>query len=87
MIGFHFEPRLNGKLTEFEFFRTNYDDQQKSFDEFQKHFEQIFGQATKVTKGSDGFNNYEWLLDKVQIIHLVYDRFGLEEHMRIIKME
>jgi len=86
MIGFHFEPGLNGHLSEFEFFRTNYDDQQSSFNEFQKYFVQEFGEPSNTTPGNEGFNNYEWILDYIKIIHLVYDRFGPEEHMRIKNM-
>lgn len=81
MLGFHFGP--NGRLSELEFFRTDYSDQQKSFDEFQKHFVEGFGNPTKTSKGSEGFNDFEWRLGKVQIFHFVYDRFGPEEHMRI----
>ncbi len=81
ILGFHFAP--NGQLNELEFFRTDYSDQQKSFDEFQKHFVDSFGNPTKTSKGNEGFNNYEWNLGKIQIVHFVYDRFGPEEHMRI----
>jgi len=81
MLGFHFQ--LDGELNELEFFRTDYSDPQKSFDEFQKYFVGSFGNPTKTSKGNEGFNNYEWNLGKVQIVHFVYDRFGPEEHMRI----
>ncbi len=87
MIGFHFEPRKNGKLNELEFFRTNYDNQQKSFDEFQYSFTNAFGQPTSITKGDEGFNNYQWRLNDVQIVHYIFDRFGPEEHMRIKKLK
>jgi hypothetical protein len=84
MIGFHFkEP--NNTLSELEFFRMNYDDQKASFEEFQNYFEAAFGKPTSCSDGSEGFNNYQWLLEDVLIIHRVYDRFGIEEHMRIIK--
>ena len=87
MIGFHFEPRSNGQLNELEFFRMNYDNQQKSFDEFQNSFTNAFGQPTSTTKGNEGFNNYQWSLGDVQIVHYVFDRFGPEEHMRIKKLK
>ena len=87
MIGFHFDPRSNGRLNEFEFFRMNYDNQQKSFDEFQNSFTKSFGQPTNTTNGNEGFNNYEWRLNSVQIVHFVFDRFGPEEHMRIKKLK
>ena len=34
-LGFHFEPRKDGKLNELEFFRRSYDDQDASYKEFQ----------------------------------------------------
>lgn len=87
MLGFHFEPRKNGILKELEFFRTDYSNQQKSFDDFQSHFEKSFGKPTSSTKGNEGFNNYEWNFNEVQIVHFVFDRFGPEEHMRIKKLK
>lgn len=87
MLGFHFEPRKNGTLKELEFFRTDYSNQQKSFDDFQSHFEKSFGKPTSSTKGNEGFNNYEWNFNEVQIVHFVFDRFGPEEHMRIKKLK
>jgi hypothetical protein len=87
MLGFHFVPRSNGRLNELEFFRTNYDDQKKSFDEFQMHFVNTFGQPTETAKGNEGNNNFAWQLNNVEIIHYVFDRFGPEEHMRIKKVE
>ena len=86
-IGFHFEPRTNGQLNELEFFRNENMDQQKSFNDFQRCFSQSFGEPTITTKGYDGFNNYEWRLDNIQIVHFVFDRFGPEEHMRIKKLK
>jgi hypothetical protein len=85
MLGFHFDPRSNGRLNELEFFRTNYDDQRKSFEEFQTHFVNVFGQPSETAKGNEGFNNYAWQLNNVQIVHYIFDRFGPEEHMRIKK--
>lgn len=87
MLGFHFDPRSNGRLNELEFFRINYDNQQKSFDEFQNAFTHSFGQPSSTTKGNEGFNNYEWRLNDVQIVHYVFDRFGPEQHMRIKKLK
>jgi len=87
MIGFHFEPRENGILKELEFFRMDYSNQQKSFDDFQLHFEKTFGKPTNKTNGNEGFNNYEWRPDDIQIVHFVFDRFGPEEHMRIKKIK
>lgn len=82
-IGFHFEPRTNGRLKELEFFRANYSDQMQSYDEFQRHFELTFGKPTRTNMGSEGFEDHSWNFDKVQIMHFIFDRFGPEEHMRI----
>ncbi len=85
-IGFHFEPRKNGVLKELEFFRIDYKDQKKSFTEFQTYFENSFGKPDKKTPENEGFSNYEWNLNGIQIVHFVFDRFGPEEHMRIKKV-
>ena len=83
MLGFHFEPRKNGLLNELEFFRTDYSDQDKSFEDFQSHLESAFGKPTSESDGHEGFKNYAWNLNDVQIVHFVFDRFGPEEHVRI----
>jgi hypothetical protein len=87
MLGFHFEPRKNGILSELEFFRTDYSDQKKSFNDFQTHFEKEFGKPTSKSDGNEGFKNYAWNFESVQIVHYVFDRFGPEEHMRIKKIK
>jgi hypothetical protein len=87
MIGFHINPPSNGSLYMLEFFRTNYEDQIKSFNEFQYNFEQTFGKPTKISNGYEGFNNYEWILSGIKISHYVIYRFGIEEHMTIKKMK
>jgi hypothetical protein len=86
-IGFHFEPRSNGSLNMLEFFRTDCDDQIISFNEFQYKFEQTFGKPTKISRGYQGFNNYDWILSTIKISHYVIYRFGVEEHMTIKKMK
>ena len=82
-LGFHLRP--SDSLIELEFFRRDYSDQKKSFDEFQSHFENEFGPPTKSEQGNEGFSFYSWCLEAVEIVHFVYDRFGPEEHMRIKK--
>jgi hypothetical protein len=82
-LGFHFLPRSNGVLTELEFFRSSYENQKASFDDFQEHFERAFGKPTKSTMGNEGFPKHTWDLNGVNIVHFVFDRFGPEEHMRI----
>ena len=78
-LGFHFKSGLK----ELEFFRRAYSDQVASFNEFQHHFESVFGPPTETTAGSEGLPNHRWVLPGFEIIHVVYDRFGPEEHMRI----
>ncbi|MDA9277725.1 hypothetical protein N9P63_02270 [Polaribacter sp.] len=38
---------------------------------------------TGSSKGNEGFDNYQWSINGIKIMHYVFDRFGLEEHMRI----
>ena len=84
-LGFHFEPRKNGELNELEFFRRSYDDQWVSYNEFQNHFEAAFGKPTHTKEGNEGFQSHQWKINKITIVHYVFDRFGPEEHMRIKK--
>ena len=84
-LGFHLHEY--DVLTEFEFFaehRTEADIT-ASYAEFQRHFESTFGPPTKTEKGSEGFLSHEWLIPGARIIHLVKERFGPEERMRIVK--
>jgi hypothetical protein len=84
-LGFHFHPRGGGVLIELEFFRTSYTDQAGSYQEFQRHLEQTFGQPRSTTPGSEGFPSHTWRLTGAEVVHFVYDRFGPEEHVRIKK--
>jgi hypothetical protein len=81
-LGFHFD-KDRGLLEELEFFRASYTDPQSSFDEFQAHFERVFGKPTETADGREGFPSYRWIVSGVEISHLVRDRFGPEEHMRV----
>jgi len=47
-LGFHFYPRNNGRLVEFEFFRNSYSDLAASYQEFQRHLEATFGQPAST---------------------------------------
>jgi hypothetical protein len=47
-LGFHLHSAK--VLTELEFFRNNYSNQKKSYDEFQLHLETAFGQPTHTEK-------------------------------------
>jgi len=42
-----------------------------------------FGPPTETTPGSEGLPNHRWVFPGFEIVHVVYDRFGPEEHMRI----
>jgi hypothetical protein len=78
-LGCHFERGLR----ELEFFRKAYPDQRASFNEFQHHFESAFGPPTETMPGGEGFPSHRWVFPGFEIVHVVYDRFGPEEHMRI----
>lgn len=82
-IGFHFDPRKNGRLNELEFFRTSYPDLSESYNDFQKFFVGQFGKPTKTSPGDEGFENNQWDFKGTNIRHFIIDRFGPEEHMRI----
>ena len=85
-LGFHFHPRGEGVLIEFEFFRKSYLDQATSFQEFQRHLELAFGQPTTTTPSIENFPLHAWQLDGAQVAHFIIDRFGLEEHVSIKKL-
>jgi hypothetical protein len=82
-IGFHFTPRHGGALHELEFFRKSYQDQAKSFEEFQRHLEGTFGIPDKISKCMEGFPQFEWSIGNRVVVHYIFDRFGPEEHVRI----
>ena len=81
-IGFHFEPRSNGRLREFELFRRSYPDLDQSFREFQRHLELTLGPPTTTVEGDAAFPHVTWRLGSVEVVHYVLDRFGPEEHVR-----
>lgn len=84
MLGLHLDFP-GGRLVELEFFRQSYPDQRASFDEFQRHLEATFGSPTRSGPGDEGFPWYEWTQGGAMVRHFVFDRFGPEEHVRIIK--
>ena len=85
-IGFHFKPANEGLLKEFEFYFETGEKLENTFKQFQYHFEREFGKPGKQMHGYPGYSDFEWILDDIQIIHRVIDRFGPEEHMRIKKL-
>ena len=82
-LGFHFHPRGGGVLVELEFFRRAYPDMIASYQEFQRHLEATFGPPTSTSPGSEGLPSHSWSVSGASIRHLVFDRFGPEEHVRI----
>jgi hypothetical protein len=82
-LGFHFEPRTGGILSELEFFRRAYPDLAASYHEFQRHLEASFGSPASSSPGSEGFLSHTWSPGGAVIRHFVFDRFGPEEHVRI----
>jgi len=83
-IGFHFEGQP-AVLANLEFFRDAYPDQRESFEEFQRYFELAFGAPTSKNRGTAGYPEFRWSVPGAEIVHYVYDRFGPEEHMRIVR--
>lgn len=84
-LGFHFEPRVGGKLVELEFFRGEPADLQQSYDDFQTRLEATFGPPSKTSRGTweRRMATHRWARGRITVTHLVYDRFGPEEHVRI----
>jgi len=79
-VGLHFDNILK----RIEFFRNDYTDLQKSYDEFQTIFETKFGKPTRKIGNPINFDSCEWSIsNNIVIYHHVMDRFGLEEHMYI----
>jgi hypothetical protein len=84
-LGFHFTPREAGSLHELEFFRFGQSDIAASFAEWQAHLERTFGAPTAQSPGDEGLPNCTWQIGAAQVRHLVFDRFGPEEHVRIVR--
>lgn len=84
-LGFHFDPKQGGTLSELEFFRGGHPDRRTSYREFQFRLERKFGPAHRTEPGDCGFQNHAWELGKVVVRHYVFDHYGPEEHVRIIR--
>ena len=85
VLGFHFQPREAGSLHELELFQFGQPDMSASFAEWQTHLEQTFGLPTSQSPGDAGRSSYTWQIGAAQVRHLVVDRFGPEEHVRIVR--
>jgi len=64
----------------------DFDELPGNYQDFQQHFENVFGKPSKTENGREGFPSHEWLVPGARIVHYVFDRFGPEEHMRITKI-
>jgi len=79
-IGLHFD----NMLTRVEFFRNDYSDLDKSYNEFQMIFESKFGKPSKRIRDLANFESCEWdICNRIKIHHYVIDRFGLTEYLYI----
>ena len=84
-LGFHFS-KARGLLNELEFFHKNHTkDDSFYFNEFQTHFESYFGTPAGQGHLTAGFPSYTWDLKGTRITHYMWDHFGLEEWLRIVK--
>jgi hypothetical protein len=76
---------MAGWLAEFEFFRNASPDLATSYQAFQQHLEETFGLPTLTIPGSEGYLSHTWTFPRVEIVHLIRERFGPEEYVRIRK--
>lgn len=84
-LGFHFRPDENGRLRELEFFRRVYPTMDESYAEFQRHLEAAFGTPTTQKPGDEGLPNCTWHSGGATIRHYILERFGPEEHVRMVR--
>lgn len=82
-MGFHFGPRVDGRLIELEVFENELSYGSESFSLFQRHLEETFGSPTETHPGTEGFPSHRWSLDGADVLHFVRDHFGPEENVRI----
>ena len=95
-LGLHFD--MEGKLSTLELFRPgrDYSDDKTVFDMFgkeQRMLESYLGKPSKsasifhtlaLTKFGRNSRGFIWNFKNVKVIHNVWERFGLEEHLEII---
>jgi hypothetical protein len=87
-VGLQLRPRSEkGRLTELEFFDNGKKELQASFRLFQQHLEHALGPPSRTKAGSFSRDlpSYEWYLGRIRVYHWVMDRFGPEEHVRIVR--
>lgn len=81
-LGFHFEPKIGGRLAELEFFNCRSQSIGDSFSRFQRHLENTFGPPNSVAT-KDGREWFQWVFGETVITHYMQDRFGPEEYLRL----
>jgi hypothetical protein len=84
-LGFHFRPKENPALRELEFFRRSSPGLHESYAEFQRHLEAIFGAPAQQSPGDEGLPNCSWQSGGATVRHYVLNRFGPEEHVRMMR--
>jgi hypothetical protein len=88
MLGFHFRPQSEtGVLVELEFYENGANDLEASFALYQRHLEQTFGPPSRTKAGllSPNLPTCEWHRGRIRVSHWVMERFGPEEHVRIVR--
>lgn len=88
MVGFHFSPLADdGALSEIEFYDNGSAELAESFAVYQRHLEATFGPPSAVRAGffSPDLPSYEWRKGRVRAAHFVVERFGPEEHVRVLR--
>ena len=85
VVGFHFDPRRGGSLREFEIFRPNPDEMtdQESYRELQDVLETRLGPPTESVGETGNYPSAAWYDSEYSVRHLVQNRFGDEEILRI----
>ncbi|TGJ98674.1 hypothetical protein EHO59_18130, partial [Leptospira semungkisensis] len=58
-LGIHFN-RHDKTIKEFEFFRSSYPNQKKSWEEFEIYILKTFGEPTKVGMNSQNYPEHQW---------------------------
>jgi hypothetical protein len=86
VLGFHFEPGVEGRLVELELFLRAGTGLAATYATFQHHLELAFGPPTASRPGDEGFAEHRWDLAGVGVLHLVRERFGPEEIVRIRRL-
>lgn len=88
-LGLHFSDESHpGKLREFEVFFDTYSNLLDLYKQRQLHLEKTYGipQTIKDGEYEKEMRFCQWIIGGTVISHYVFDRFGPEEHIQIIKL-